>query len=210
MKRTTLSLALIFSISLLSLAQENESKNHEIKTILGRNSMARGFGSLEFKTSEIKDDIVLFPGVTGGVILNNHFVLGMGFYGIANEVDFIGVQPQTKQFLYGGYGGLVLGGLIAPREIVHIYIPVLIGAGGAYITENDYRNDSGRYINEYDESSAFAVIEPGIEIELNVTKFFKIGMGASYRFVTESKLVNLTDDELSNYTGSFSLKFGNF
>ena len=210
MKRTTLTLALIFSISLLSLAQEEGQKSNEIKTILGRNSKARGFGTLELKTTEIKDDVVLLPGVTGGVILNNHFVMGMGFYGIANQVDFIGVQPQTKQYLYGGYGGLVLGGLIAPREIVHIYVPVLIGAGGAYITENNYRNDRNSYVDEYDESSAFAVIEPGIEIELNLTKFFKIGLGASYRYVTESRLANITDDELSGYSGNFSLKFGNF
>ncbi|MTI39177.1 hypothetical protein [Fulvivirga lutimaris] len=211
MKRTTLTLALIFSIAMLGIAQEKEpKKNHEIKTMLGGNSKARGFGTLELKTTEIQDDIVLMPGVTGGMILNNHFVLGMGFYGIANEVDFVGVQPSTKQFLYGGYGGLMLGALIAPREIVHIYVPVLLGAGGAYITENDYRNDNGRYINEFDESSAFAVIEPGIEIELNVTKFFKIGMGASYRYVTNSSLVNMSDDDLSGYSGSFSLKFGNF
>ncbi len=210
MKKTTLTLALIFSISLLGMAQENETKSTEIKTILGKNSKARGFGTLEFKTTEIKDDIVLMPGVTGGIILDNHFVVGMGFYGIANEVDFIGVEPQTKQFLYGGYGGLVLGALIAPKEIIHIYVPVLLGAGGAYITENDYRNDNGRYVNEFDESSAFAVIEPGIEVELNLTKFFKIGLGASYRYVTESNLANMTNNDLSGYSGSFSLKFGNF
>ncbi len=211
MKTTRLTLLLILTISVSVYAQEEyeEVKNKEIKTILGRNSSVRGFGSLDLKTTEIKDDIALMPGVMGGIIMSNHFVIGLGAYGMATEIDFIGTEPETRQYLYGGYGGLVLGAIIAPREVIHVNIPILIGAGGAYITENS-PDDFDRNNDEFDESSAFFVIEPGIELEMNVTKFFRLGMGVSYRYVAESELVNITDSELTNYSGHISLKFGNF
>lgn len=58
--------------------------------------------------------------------------------------------------------------------------------------------------------TAFFVVEPGLEVEINVTRFFKIGVGASYRFVRESDLTLVSNDDLSGFSGGFSLKFGKF
>ena len=202
MKTTKLTLLLIFIISVSTYAQKDYDavKDKEIKTNLGRNSSVKGFGSLELKTTEIKDDIALMPGIMGGIIMNDHFILGLGGYGMAAEIDFIGTEPEIRQYLYGGYGGLILGAIIAPREVIHVNIPILIGAGGAYITENASHDFDGSS-EEFDESSAFFVIEPGIELEMNITRFFRLGVGASYRYITESDLVNITDSELNNYSG---------
>jgi len=210
MKSIKLILLLMLACSLSVVAQDDDEdyKYKPTKTIVGNSNRVSGFGSIELRTTKIKDELALLPGFTGGVILNNSFIMGIGGYGIATEIGFDGFDPPTRQYLYGGYGGLVLGGILAPKEIIHIYVPVLIGAGGAYISENgfdDLDND-----NEFDESSAFFVVEPGIEIELNVTRFFRIGIGGSYRYILESDLVNASDSELSNYSGNISFKFGGF
>jgi hypothetical protein len=54
------------------------------------------------------------------------------------------------------------------------------------------------------------VVEPGLEVEINVTRFFKIGLGASYRLVRQSDLITVSDKDLSGFSGGLSLKFGKF
>ncbi|MGI9544699.1 MAG: hypothetical protein ACR2MX_15665, partial [Cyclobacteriaceae bacterium] len=130
MKKYFLSIMLLTFTLSIALAQEEGYQVKETKTVLGKNTKARGFGSLDLKVSKLKNDHALLVGAHGGVILDNRFILGLGGYGLTTNVDFEGTDPTGKQYLYGGYGGLVLGAVIAPREMVHIYIPVLIGAGG--------------------------------------------------------------------------------
>ncbi|MEP2773965.1 MAG: hypothetical protein ABJH05_17555 [Fulvivirga sp.] len=201
---------LFYSTAVLAQEKINEIKpKPKIKTVLGKDSRISGFGSLELKATEFKSELTLLPGFSGGMILNDHFVVGIGGYGIATRVGFQGVNPVSDQFLYGGYGGLLLGAIIAPKEVIHVYIPILIGAGGAYITEES-PDDINQNDDAYDESSAFFVVEPGIELEVNITKFFRLGIGGSYRFIKQSDLENFTDNELSNYSGNISMKFGGF
>ena len=61
------------------------------------------------------------------------------------------------------------------------------------------------------ENSAFLLFEPGLQLEVNVTQFMKIGLGAGYRMVQGTTLRNdITDDDLTYWTGNFSLIFGKF
>lgn len=199
-------------ITSVAMAQEqiHEIKpKPKIKTVMGGDSHISGFGTLDLKTTEIKDELALLPGISAGMIMNDHFVLGIAGYGIATKVGFDGQIPAQRLYLYGGYGGLLLGGIIAPKEVIHAYIPVIVGAGGAYVTEEAF-DDLGQNDNTFDESTAYFVVEPGIEVEVNITKFFRFSLGGSYRWVRQSELVNLTDRDLSNYNGYVSLKFGGF
>ena len=61
------------------------------------------------------------------------------------------------------------------------------------------------------ENSAFLLFEPGLQLEVNVAQFMKIGLGAGYRMVQGTTLRNdITDDDLTYWTGNFSLIFGKF
>lgn len=203
---TTLMTVLVSSVWAQEVIEEIKPK--KMKTLAGSSGRVTGFGALELRVTEIKNDLALMPGVSGGLIFDHNFILGLGGYGLATEIGFTGLLPNDRLYLYGGYGGLILGGIIAPNEVIHINIPVLIGAGGAYISENGFDDDFNE--NDFDESSAFFVVEPGIELEINVTNFFRIGIGGSYRWVKESDLVNISDSDLTNYSGHFALKFGKF
>jgi hypothetical protein len=164
------------------------------------------------RMTEMKDDLGLLMGAHGGIILNNHFVIGLGGYGLTSNFLVEDGENSDDLYLYGGYGGLILGGIFSPREVVHIYTPVLIGAGGMEVTDRNYLNNFHRppTFNNFSETSAFFVVEPGLEVEVNVTRFFKIGLGASYRFVRESDLTTISNKDLSGFSAGLSLKFGKF
>ena len=62
------------------------------------------------------------------------------------------------------------------------------------------------------ENSSYFVFEPGIGVELNVLKFFRIELGASYRIVTRLNMPisNTKASDVDGYSVNFAFKFGKF
>lgn len=211
MKNLALTFIIILCFGHSILAQdEQEIPFKETKTLLGNGTKVRGFGSLDIRMTEFKDELGTLLGAHGGIILNNHFVIGLGGYGLTSNFMFEDDENFEDYYIYGGYGGLILGGIFSPKEVVHIYTPVLIGAGGMEVRDHNLLHNFHIPPFGFAENSAFFVVEPGLEVEINVTRFFKIGVGASYRFIRESDLTLVSNDDLSGFSGGFSLKFGKF
>ncbi len=213
MKNLVITLLILCCFSQAVLAQnEHEIPVKQTKTLLGNGTKVRGFGSLDMRMTEFKDDLGLVIGAHGGIILNNHFVIGLGGYGLTSNFVIEDSENFDELYMYGGYGGLILGGIFSPKEVVHVYTQVLIGAGGMEVTDRNYLNNFNRHygFGTFGETTAFFVVEPGLEVEVNITRFFKIGIGASYRLVRESDLSTVSNDDLSGFSGGLSLKFGKF
>ena len=198
----------------LLFAQEHR----EIKTLFGRDTDVDGFGALDLRVSEINNEAALLIGAYGGVILSKKIMVGAGGYGIATDNQFDGLEPEKPLNLYGGYGGILLGYMISSLEVVHVNFPVLIGAGGMEVSDREEFRDLTNPPHNLDprifriESSAFFVVEPGVEVELNVTRFFRIALGTSYRFTQGVDLPRnqIGDEDISGWTGNLSFKFGGF
>ncbi|TRX49315.1 hypothetical protein FNH22_27195 [Fulvivirga sp. M361] len=203
-------LFLFASIVMLSVNAQDD--DDEMKTLFGRKSEVRGFGSFDIKVTEFNNENALFLGGHGGVILNKHFILGGGGYGLTTKNDFEVTNDNiTEKFdLFGGYGGLVLGYIIAPKEIIHVSFPILIGAGGVEVVD-----DSRPIVNDLRatiERSAFFVVEPSVEIEMNITGFLRISANGGYRYVegVDLDVNNISNNDLSSWTAGVSFKFGKF
>ena len=104
--------------------------------------------------------------------------------------------------------------LLMPKLPVHVAFPVLIGAGGvAVMSVNDGNFWEDNFKSE--ASDAFMVIEPGIEVELNVTRFFRFCVGAYYLYTSEVDIQyplenQLPYDILRGFSGGVTFKFGRF
>jgi len=221
MKNSITTLLMIALLATTSFAQdyddqERRIRSHEYKSIFSRSSKVRGFGALSTKYSEFNQDNSILVGAKAGVIINRHFTVGIAAYGLSSVNKFEGVDLQEELYLYGGYGGLLLGFNVMPKEVIHINFPVLIGAGGFHVTDENYfrdiRNDVEFGDGQSVENSTALVIEPGVELEINITKFFRIALGGSYRMVNGVSLDrnDITDDDLTNWSTHATLKFGKF
>ena len=96
-----------------------------------------------------------------------------------------------------------------PRFPGHVSLPVLIGVGGVAFTSTDPNND---WEEDYfvEDSEAFLLIEPGVELEMNVTRFFRFSIGGYYRYTTELDLLNTKSDVLNGFSFGVNFKFGKF
>lgn len=185
-------------------------KNKEIKTLLGRDRAGGGYGAFTAGYSVIDNKHAVLFGGRFGWLACHSIGVGFGATGFMNEFHYEALLGR-EVFLAGGYGGLYIEPILLPRFPVHLSFPVLFGAGGiSYVSKEGNINN-----NLIEDSVAFLIIEPAAELELNLTRFFRFAIGASYRFPTAfdvglsgTPTANAQSIKGMSYTATF--KFGKF
>lgn len=173
------------------------------ETLIEKELTYGGFGAPVVRFTEVRDELGIMVGGRGGVVVNHLFSIGGGGYGLANGVDAGVSVPDTLE-LEMGYGGLELEWIGFSDRLVHLTFYTLLGAGGVSFRTAD---DDG--VDEFDTDTIY-VAEPIANIEVNVTKFFRMNAGAGYRFVWDVDAPGLEDDDLGGVTASLTFKFGRF
>ena len=147
------------------------------------------YGGPVVKIGDINNTLAAFVGYRGGWVINRTFSLGGGGYGLISDVYFSGNKLKM------GYGGLDLEYKINSDEIVHFAVRSLIGLGGIELMGVG--------------QESFFVLEPGVNLELNVTSFFKLSGGVSYRFVSGvNNVPGVSDSSLGGLAAEIALIFG--
>ncbi|NLA25110.1 MAG: hypothetical protein GX879_09105 [Bacteroidales bacterium] len=208
-------LVLIAGLLFSSLYLNAQSK--EVQTLMGSSGDVRigGYGSFEIRGSQLDGGFHgLLLGGRGGAILNNSFALGFGGYGLlptrkVNPPSYI-AETGKKYHLSGGYGGLLFEYINSSHKLVHFATNTLLGVAG--ITYTDITNREERTDIRFPKSVSF-VIEPCAEIELNVSKVFRISLGVSYRYAPNFSLKYNGENNKNAFNGfsiNLGFKFGEF
>ena len=105
----------------------------------------------------------------------------------------------------GGYGGVLLEYTLMPWKKLHLNFPLMIGGGGiAYLERNPLTT-----LPTIETSLALFVIEQGVELEINLLKFLRVGAGLSYRYVSNTSLnYQSSGDQITSNQALTGLSFG--
>lgn len=178
---------------------------------LFKGDVARGgFGGPVLKYTRIYDQGAFMIGGRGGWILNHSLVLGGGGYGVFTEVDapeetLPEEGPLDIEF---GYGGFEAEYILHPNSLTHFSLYLLIGGGATnFVKDVGSVLDSNEQIGE---SDFVLVLEPAVNGELNVTKWFRLNGGVSYRLVNGVDQPGLENSDFSGVTATLNFKFGHF
>jgi hypothetical protein len=204
--------ALLILLSSAAFSQENDSpkQNQEFQTLLGHDKHNGFYGAFSVGYTEIEDKQAVTFGGRLEWIAGHSIGLGFGGTGFINENHF---EPSLNSnvFLTGGYGGIYIEPIVMPNFPVHISFPILLGAGGvSYVTE-----DMNWDHNMIEDTEAFLIAEPGAELELNLTRNFRLAIGTSYRFTTPFNVGTSLETEvnskaLQGFSFMMTFKFGRF
>ena len=222
MKSIYLTAGLLFITSFGGFAQESiPNNNHETK----EPSVIGGFFSFDNKLSTLHGANVWFSGGTFGIVINHQMRIGLGGYSLKTKSMFDYANPVEDNQVYQfnneiGYFGLAFEYVFFPDAPVHITTPVLLAGGSAKIKQEVPLNqvtfpDPQGIEDTYwatVEKSILCVIEPGINIELEILPWMSLDIGTSYRFVLGSELNTIpnTDRNLSGASFHTGLKFSCF
>lgn len=193
--------------------------SQEMETLFGKDVKHGYYGALDMKFADVNNDLGVLVGGRGGWIINSTISIGLGGYGLATQrrYDYEKLNPANiyndDAVFNAGWGGLFLEYTYNSDKLFHFTANTLIGGGYALMREYSgvykFGND-----DEWDsrilDDTGFLVIEPGVTGEVNITNWFRVSAGVSYRIVSGFDLTGFDNNTLSGLNGNISFKFGKF
>ncbi|MFZ4399502.1 MAG: hypothetical protein ACOYO1_05670 [Bacteroidales bacterium] len=222
MKKIFLTVAI--ALSALLLNAQDEKPTHYIFGNNGKVSI-NGFGAPIVEFSSKGGNLSVFTGGGGAVLFNQRFFVGAYGMGMATQHDVDGLKIRqsngelisypTMRTMFG-HGGFWIGYIHNRKDALHWGVSSKIGWGSIGLTDADFKEESHTKVG-LDQIFVFI---PQIEMEMNFARWFKINIGAGYRFVsgidktyTNSSGENVAYYKSSDYNSpqlSISLLFGGF
>ena len=209
MKKSLLFTEILFVAFLFSAAILNSTVyGQQAQTLFDGDVSHGGFGGPVVKIGDVAGSAGVWVGGRGGWIINldqNHSIsLGGGGYGLVTDHLAPVTQPDSENlYALNGYGGFEIEYTNNSVKLIHFTMSALIGGGGLMLRERDFED-----VDE--DVDSYFVFEPGLHAELNVTNFFRIAAGASYRYTSGISRFGFSDSDFSGLQGVITLKFGKF
>lgn len=214
MKKIQFALVLLMLSSVI-YAQTQDSSKHckkdkdEVRTIF-KHPDRGGFFSLYGGMADLTGHNSVMAGLRFGATLDHWFSYGLGGSLLISQLTYNDILINKSLQLEMGYAGLFIEPAIAPKVPIHFSFPILIGAGSAIYYDNANQNFEGHNGWVTVDNDIFYIIEPGAEMELNMTKHTRLCLGVKYRFISDLNLVNTKSDAFNGLYYGLTLKFGKF
>jgi len=194
-------IALILAVLAVSFALFSQER--EYQTILDNQDLRiSGMGGPFMQFTAVAGEFGHLMGGGGAVLLNNFYFGGYGL-GLTNAIpDYVNDNPSDRLSL--GHGGFWLGYSLFGEKPIHFSFSSLIGWGEFGIMQYD-----GYYPFIRDK---IFVVAPTAELEVNLTRYLRIGAGVSYNLYTmmDEHMHGYRSSDISAPAGFLSFKFGWF
>ena len=195
--KSMLAAVLLLTLGHLSLqAQKNE-------TLFKTNGVRKsgGYGAISNKFTRINGQFANINEVYGGWYVNRSFLIGIAGGATTNRIAVPDANKiwngERMTYQYGQFG-LMTEYVVGSTKKVHFAVNLITGAG---------------FILQYYGSrnpNFFFLMEPGAQVELNLTNWMRFSPGISYRRAFGSNSKGLSDEDLSGVSANITFKFGRF
>ena len=194
---------------IMLLAISAYAYSQETKTIYtkdpfsGINSIGY-FGGPFVSATQINNDWGLMIGGKGGAIINNSLAFGATGMGIISNTtsncgNYSDIMDAPLQIGMRGVG-IIVEYVFNYENLAHFSIPLNIMGGVIDVKDKN--------LGVKIESSAIFIIEPGLNLELNISRYFISSVNISYRQIIGSSLKNFDDKVISGINIGLIFKFG--
>jgi hypothetical protein len=190
---------------ILVLAIAAYSQDREYKTLVDfDNIRISGFGGPFMQFTAVDGEFAHMMGGGAAILVGDFFFGGYGL-GLTNQIQADPMKNpdfRVGDYLSVGHGGFWLGYSLFGDRAIHVCISTLLGWGELGI-KGEY------YVDNVWPDNIF-MIAPTLEVELNLTRYFRIGAGATYNLFTFVDLQGYSASDFSSPGGFLSFKFGWF
>lgn len=201
MMRLTLFFIILTVAPAISSAQQTE-------TLISGDVQHGGFGALLYGATSVHGETVYLRGsrAAWAITFREGHTLNIGLGSYRTESGFDASDWQNPELeapeLRMNYGGFELEYLIRSYKLIHFGLQTTIGGGD--VRYKDRNIDLDR------TSDSFFVLQPGMNIHLNVTSWFRVSGGLYYRYANGVNLQGTGNSELSGLSAILGLRFGWF
>lgn len=169
----------------------------------------------EASYGQLRGDMTTFTGTSVMLVLNKKWAIGAtAQMNVDNSFVPKAISPLTIQ---SAFGGGKIEYTPRPDALVHVSFPLMIGAGAASAdsVRTKYGRDfgfEGKNRNGRLTTNAFVVVQPGINLEMNILRYAKLYVGANYRlsFLADNQTALLPASTLQGFSITGGLRMGLF
>lgn len=210
--KNTIAIFLILYLGGISLAHaqnDEPDENEDYVEFNDRKNVVHGvYLGLMLHGGEINGKGTAIPGFKVAYVANQQFEVGFEARFLYSDQNFPNTTLADTEDLIAAYGGLHLEPILFGKSLVSLSFPILIGGGAVgYINGDLVDEDIEKEIEdtfENHEAHEFFIVEPGINLLFNPSRYVQLEAGIKYRL---SSKVNLTPSPLRSIDG-FSAGFG--
>ncbi|HRH99721.1 MAG TPA: hypothetical protein PK006_01600 [Saprospiraceae bacterium] len=197
--------SLLFTGLLFHAASAQDTINHLFKW-----SKVNSWGIYFQPEVQFYKDGNFAKSVIGAIQLNNRLGIGIGMKHLRDENSdavgkFLGMHAMFGRLEY----------VILPKSIVHLSIPLDFGLAqyqydSSLVNHHELNIPNYRHIHIHNSDRAF-YFQPGVNVELNLFKYAKLNLGASYQLVNPINSNSIAElKDLSRFGANAGLKIGLF
>lgn len=185
--KNVLSIAIVWIFLMNALAAQND------ETLFGKSGLRISgvWGDVALGVNGFNDESTGFRSSGFGLEFNKLLVAGFGNYRTSGSGK--ARNGQTVDFDLD-YGGFLLGCTPVSHKVLHPRFSFMMGSGKVKV--DDEKDD------------AVFVVQPGIGAEVNVFRWFRIGVEGGYRFVSDASAGSPGNEDLSGLFGQVAFRFG--
>lgn len=213
----SLLLLLLFPLALHSTAQSGDERTVRTLFTDPADTVTGGYFAITGKSFRTLGQDAFLLGGRLGLVIGHRLSIGLAGYGMCSPLKNTAYNDYRLQHelnlpdgmaLRMGYGGLFVEPTFFDRSVVHFSIPITFGAGGAAY---GYRTQSGRYSSVvHTDAQTFFFVEPAVDVEVNILRGLRLGLGASYLYTSDIDLPATGADVFRQPMFQVTLKMGEF
>ncbi len=125
-----------------------------------------------------------------GFEFGKSLLVGWGNYRVADQFNWQGAENQKFDFKWNTFK---LGYAFMPYKAIHPMLNFDFGRGKIDLAGAEDR---------------VFVMQPSAGVEINVFRWFRLGLEGGYRFVNGNDIASIQDSQISGAYGQANLKFG--
>lgn len=182
----------------------------ETSTLFSDNVSHGGFGGLLYGATSINGEFTYLRGTRGAWVINmeNGDAVNLGLARYRTRSNFEAVDWNRPDVampeMETQYGGFELEYVHRTNSLFHLSLLTLVGSGKVSYDDAELDRDPN--------SDNYFVLQPGINLDMNVTTWFRVSGGIFYRYTGGVELEGVSGDYegLSGISTFLALRFGWF
>ena len=184
------------SLVAITLILSASAAGAQDQTLISDNATHGGYGGPIVKVTRFAGKDAVLIGGRGGFVVNGTYAFGGGGAGWTS--DKVRGSDAALYDLSVSYGGVDFEYIHRTHSVVHPSVLLSLGGGGA-----TQKSAAG---TQQDDSFLFA--EPGLHLEVNVARGFRMAAGVSYRIVSGLDLAAFSNTDIRGVSAVLTFKFG--
>lgn len=197
---------LTFYFSNLQAQEQNKSDSDYIEFNDRKNTVHGVYMGLNFQYGTIENSDTYLTSFKIAYVANQQFEVGFVGTGFYTDLNNLGLDFNDRD-LVGFYGGLHLEPIFFSKHKLNLSFPLLIGGGAVGLV----RGDIDDVVWEDDDWDPVFVVEPGVNVLYNISRYIQFEAGVKYRF---SSRINLEPDydfsRINGFSAGLGIKVGVF